>query len=95
LAVIVLSRDEPIRFAGLSAIEGISRRVRALTLRHLERDGLLVRTVHPTALPCAREHDRYHSNAWCIRQCHVFRKANRSALMVSACVVGMPCGKPL
>jgi hypothetical protein len=23
------------------------------------------------------------------------RKANRSALMVSACVVGMPCGKPL
>jgi hypothetical protein len=24
-----------------------------------------------------------------------FRKANRSALMVSACVVGMPCGKPL
>jgi hypothetical protein len=26
---------------------------------------------------------------------HASRKANRSALMVSACVVGMPCGKPL
>jgi hypothetical protein len=25
---------------------------------------------------------------------HVFRKASKSALMVSACVVGMPCGKP-
>jgi hypothetical protein len=24
-----------------------------------------------------------------------FRKASRSALIVSACVVGMPCGKPL
>jgi hypothetical protein len=28
-------------------------------------------------------------------RCHALRKANRSALMVSACVVGMPCGKPL
>jgi hypothetical protein len=26
---------------------------------------------------------------------HAFRKASRSALIVSACVVGMPCGKPL
>jgi hypothetical protein len=26
---------------------------------------------------------------------HASKKANRSALMVSACVVGMPCGKPL
>jgi len=26
---------------------------------------------------------------------HASRKAKRSALMVSACVVGMPCGKPL
>ena len=26
---------------------------------------------------------------------YVFRKVSRSALMVSASVVGMPCGKPL
>jgi hypothetical protein len=26
---------------------------------------------------------------------HYFRKASRSALIVSACVVGIPCGKPL
>jgi hypothetical protein len=26
---------------------------------------------------------------------YAFRKASRSALIVSACVVGMPCGKPL
>jgi NADH dehydrogenase len=28
-------------------------------------------------------------------RCHARRKASRSALMVSACVVGIPCGKPL
>ena len=28
-------------------------------------------------------------------RCHAFRKASRSALTFSACVVGMPCGKPL
>jgi hypothetical protein len=27
-------------------------------------------------------------------RCHVFRKASRSALIVFAWVVGMPCGKP-
>ena len=30
-----------------------------------------------------------------VGRCYVFRKANRSALIVSAWVVGMPCGKPL
>jgi hypothetical protein len=28
-------------------------------------------------------------------RCQVFKKANKSALMISACVVGMPCGNPL
>jgi hypothetical protein len=27
-------------------------------------------------------------------RCHALRNASRSALIVSACVVGMPCGKP-
>ena len=42
----------PIRFTELErAIEGISRRMLTLTLRNLERDGLLVRTVYPTVPP--------------------------------------------
>jgi len=32
-------------------IPGISRRMLTLTLRHLERDGLLTRTVYPTVPP--------------------------------------------
>ena len=52
LAVIALAQDGPIRFAELErSIDGISRRMLALTLRNLERDGLLVRTVHPTVPP--------------------------------------------
>jgi hypothetical protein len=30
-----------------------------------------------------------------VRVTHSLKNARRSALMVSACVVGMPCGKPL
>ncbi|WP_329572228.1 winged helix-turn-helix transcriptional regulator [Kitasatospora sp. NBC_01266] len=42
----------PIRFTELERrIEGISRRMLTLTLRNLERDGLLLRTVYPTAPP--------------------------------------------
>lgn len=33
------------------SIEGISRRMLTLTLRNLERDGLVTRTVHPTVPP--------------------------------------------
>jgi DNA-binding HxlR family transcriptional regulator len=39
----------PIRFTALErSIEGISRRMLTLTLRNLERDGLIKRTVYPT-----------------------------------------------
>ncbi|MER5353971.1 helix-turn-helix domain-containing protein [Kitasatospora sp. NPDC002551] len=42
----------PVRFTELErAIPGISRRMLTLTLRNLERDGLLERTVHPTVPP--------------------------------------------
>jgi DNA-binding HxlR family transcriptional regulator len=42
----------PIRFTELErSIEGISRRMLTLTLRNLERDGLLTRTVYPTVPP--------------------------------------------
>ena len=47
-----LAMGNATRFADLErSIEGISRRMLALTLRNLERDGLLVRTVHPTVPP--------------------------------------------
>ena len=40
------------RFSELQrAIEGISQRMLTLTLRHLERDGLVERTVYPTIPP--------------------------------------------
>lgn len=42
----------PIRFTELErSIEGISRRMLTLTLRNLERDGLLTRTVYATVPP--------------------------------------------
>ncbi|MGH9476755.1 MAG: winged helix-turn-helix transcriptional regulator [Terriglobales bacterium] len=50
--VIVLLRDGPCRFNQLRReIEGISQRMLTLTLRGLERDGLVRRTVTPTAPP--------------------------------------------
>ncbi|MET8850631.1 helix-turn-helix domain-containing protein [Amycolatopsis sp. NPDC004625] len=42
----------PVRFTELErAVEGISRRMLTLTLRNLERDGLLLRTIYPTVPP--------------------------------------------
>ena len=52
ILVIVAAARGPIRFTELErAIDGISRRMLTLTLRNLERDGLLVRTVYPTVPP--------------------------------------------
>ncbi|MDD2676597.1 MAG: helix-turn-helix domain-containing protein [Methylacidiphilaceae bacterium] len=50
--VVVLLRDRSKRFSELRrAIEGISQRMLTLTLRGLERDGLVKRTVEPTIPP--------------------------------------------
>ncbi|MFF4346856.1 winged helix-turn-helix transcriptional regulator [Streptomyces sp. NPDC001530] len=50
--IIVAAAHGPIRFTELErSVEGISRRMLTLTLRNLERDGLLTRTVHPTVPP--------------------------------------------
>lgn len=50
--IIIAAARGPIRFTELErVIEGISRRMLTLTLRNLERDGLLKRTVHPTVPP--------------------------------------------
>ena len=50
--VVSLLRDGPKRFTELrNSIEGISQRMLTLTLRGLERDGLVKRTVEPTIPP--------------------------------------------
>lgn len=50
--VVSLLRDGPKRFTELrNLIEGISQRMLTLTLRGLERDGLIKRTVEPTIPP--------------------------------------------
>ncbi|HLL67330.1 MAG TPA: helix-turn-helix domain-containing protein [Micromonosporaceae bacterium] len=52
IGIIVAASEGPVRFTELErAIEGISRRMLTLTLRNLERDGLLTRTVYPTVPP--------------------------------------------
>ncbi|PZH14219.1 transcriptional regulator [Streptomyces sp. NTH33] len=50
--ILVAAAHGPIRFTELErGIEGISRRMLTLTLRNLERDGLVTRTVYPTVPP--------------------------------------------
>ncbi|MET8957893.1 winged helix-turn-helix transcriptional regulator [Streptomyces sp. NPDC004096] len=50
--ILVAAAHGPIRFTELErGIEGISRRMLTLTLRNLERDGLVTRTVHATVPP--------------------------------------------
>ncbi|GAA3232705.1 helix-turn-helix domain-containing protein [Actinocorallia longicatena] len=52
IQIIVATSRGPIRFTELERlIQGVSRRMLTLTLRNLERDGLLTRTVHPTVPP--------------------------------------------
>lgn len=52
LLVIVLLADRTRRFTELRReIDGISQRMLTLTLRQLERDGLVRRTVHPVVPP--------------------------------------------
>jgi DNA-binding HxlR family transcriptional regulator len=50
--VVALLRDGPKRFSEIRrSIEGVSQRMLTLTLRGLERDGLVTRTVEPTIPP--------------------------------------------
>ncbi|MER7005876.1 helix-turn-helix domain-containing protein [Dactylosporangium sp. NPDC000555] len=52
LLVIALLDRRSLRFTELRRmIDGISQRMLARTLRHLERDGLVTRTVYPTVPP--------------------------------------------
>ena len=48
----VLTEQGEVRFTQLSKlVEGISQKMLTQTLRHMERDGLLIRTVHPVVPP--------------------------------------------
>jgi DNA-binding HxlR family transcriptional regulator len=50
--VIMMLRDKPTRFSDLKrGVVGISQRMLTITLRALERDGLVSRTVYPTNPP--------------------------------------------
>src|SRR5262245_30165490 len=52
IGVLVETSEGPVRFTDLERrIVGISRRMLTLTLRNLERDGLITRTVYPTVPP--------------------------------------------
>ncbi|HEY8546702.1 MAG TPA: helix-turn-helix domain-containing protein [Acidimicrobiales bacterium] len=52
LLIVELLGERAHRFTELKReIEGISQRMLTLTLRHLERDGLVKRTVHPVVPP--------------------------------------------
>ncbi|KAA0597841.1 DNA-binding HxlR family transcriptional regulator [Azospirillum lipoferum] len=52
LYIIATLKDEPVRFNELRRqIDGISQRMLTITLRELERDGLVKRTLFPTIPP--------------------------------------------
>lgn len=52
LLVVIGLQEKPVRFNALKrSIEGISQRMLTVTLRSLERDGLVHRTVRPTTPP--------------------------------------------
>jgi DNA-binding HxlR family transcriptional regulator len=52
IGVLMETTRGPVRFTELErAITGVSRRMLTLTLRNLERDGLVVRTVHAEVPP--------------------------------------------
>jgi DNA-binding HxlR family transcriptional regulator len=52
IGILVAAARGPVRFTQLErSFSGISRRMLTLKLRKMERDGLLVRTVHPVVPP--------------------------------------------
>jgi DNA-binding HxlR family transcriptional regulator len=52
ILIVALLNRGPKRFSDLRrAVEGISQRMLTLTLRGLERDGLVTRTIYPTIPP--------------------------------------------
>ncbi|MFF4270593.1 winged helix-turn-helix transcriptional regulator [Streptomyces sp. NPDC001536] len=53
LVLVALEDGHPMRFAELRRrLDGVTQKVLTQTLRALEREGLLTRTVYPTVPPC-------------------------------------------
>ncbi|WP_246574559.1 winged helix-turn-helix transcriptional regulator [Streptomyces genisteinicus] len=86
IGILLVTTQGPARFTELERqVKGISRRMLTLTLRNLERDGLLTRTVYPTvppkveytATPMARElYDSLLSlTGWAERHLHEIDRA--------------------
>ena len=52
LSLLSVAPHQRLRFSEIKyGVQGISQRMLTLTLRHLERDGLITRTVHPVVPP--------------------------------------------
>jgi len=52
MLIVAILKDRPLRYSELGRrIDGISQRMLTLSLRKLERDGLIVRTVVPISPP--------------------------------------------
>jgi DNA-binding HxlR family transcriptional regulator len=52
MLIVILLRDGPLRFNALKRVGGgITQRMLTRTLRGLEHDGVVVRTVHPAKPP--------------------------------------------
>jgi DNA-binding HxlR family transcriptional regulator len=87
--IILATANGPVRFTELEqSIEGISRRMLTLTLRRLERDGLVHRKVYPsvppkveyTATPIAVELESAFQAlaAWAVRHRHSIAQAREN-----------------
>lgn len=82
--VVVLLGEGALRFNEIRrTIDGISQRVLTATLRGLERDGLVVRTVHPTQPPSVEYalSDLGRSLLGPVRVLAVWAQGHRAAVM--------------
>lgn len=81
--VVKALRDEPRRFNDIKrGVSGISQQMLTRTLRSLERDGAVERTVHPTTPPQVEYAltDLGHSLAESMRQLAIWALAHRTAI---------------
>jgi DNA-binding HxlR family transcriptional regulator len=81
--ILVSLGNERMRFKDLhQAVNGISERMLTVTLRHLERDGLIVRTAYPSAPPRVEYElsDRGRSLGQVLEPVAAWVRANRTGI---------------
>ncbi len=84
--VVVALQEAPLRFNALKrAVGGVSQQMLARTLRALERDGMVERTIYPTTPPQVeyRLTDLGRSLSEPVRQLAEWALANRDAIRAS------------